>query len=391
MSKNTPSRNVQIPRDQTRKQLSRAEREARQNRIVLLAVGGVIVLSLLVLGFGYLRENVFILNEPVADVNGDLISTRDFQNRVRLARLTLEQQVQRAQALGDTQTEQSAQQQLDDPQSLGSQVLSEMVDEILLEQGAKEFNVTVTSDEVQTYLEENLGYYRNPPTPAPTRTPRPTPTVTEPVTQTATPTITPFPTATPVTQQGFDQLYKDQLSVLSSIGMTDADYRKVVELRLIGEKVRNAIASTVPTMTEQIKFEYIRIDSADVPTVTAVINTDGFDKVYQEVISNSFPITSVVASETFDWVPKDEISSTVEFGPTIADELFSAAISQTIVVESNAAGTAGYAFKLQDKGIEPLSASFLSARQQAAEEAWLEQRRNPAFFLTWQDRVPTTP
>ncbi len=391
MSKNTPTRNVQIPKEQTRKQLSRAEREAKQNRTVLLIVGGVVALLVLIVGFGILRENVFILNEPVANINGETISTREFQNRVRLARLTLNQQVARAQALGDTQSAQQYQAQLDDPKGLGAQVLNEMRDEILLKQGAKDFGVTVTPDEVQVFLEEDLGYLRNPPTPAPTRTPAPTPTVTEPITQTPTPTVTPFPTSTPVTKEGFDKLYQDQLSVLGSVGVTDADYRKMVELRLIGEKVKAAIASTVPTTTEQIKFRYIRVDAADVQTVTQSINTDGFDKVYQAVVSATYPVTTVVASETFDWVPMDEISQTTEFGPALAEALFSTPISQVVSLQINAAGTASYTAQILDKGVHPINASFLNSRQQAAQEAWLEARRDPRFFLTWEDRVPTKP
>ena len=391
MSKTPSSRNVQIPKEQTRKHLSRMEREAQQNRVVLLVVGGVVALLVLIVGFGFLRENVLILTEPVANVNGEQISTRDFQNRVRLARLTLQQQVQRAVALGDSQTAQQYQSQLDDTAGLGAQVLSGMVDELLLKQAAGEFGVTVQPDEVQVYLEEDLGYLRNPPTPMPTRTPAPTPTVTEPITQTPTPTATPFPTATPITKEGYNTLYQDQLSVLSSVGLTDADYRKIVELRLIGEKVNQAIASTVPTTTEQVKFKYIRFDVTDAPTLTASINDLGYDAVYQQVLSNTYPITTVIASETFDWVPKDEISATTEFGPAAAEMLFASPISETALLNSNAAGTAGYAFFLQDKGIQPISPSFMSSREQQAQEAWLEARRNPAFFLTWQDRVPTKP
>ncbi|MBP7689714.1 MAG: SurA N-terminal domain-containing protein, partial [Thermoflexales bacterium] len=155
MSKTPPSRNVQIPREQTRKHLSRLEREAQQSRTILLVVGGVVALLVLVVGFGFLRENVLILNEPVANVNGEQINTRDFQNRVRLTRLTLQQQVQRAVALGDQQTAQQYQSQLDDTSGLGAQVLSSMVDEILLKQAAPEFGVTVQPDEVQVYLEED--------------------------------------------------------------------------------------------------------------------------------------------------------------------------------------------------------------------------------------------
>ncbi len=391
MSKTPTSRNVQIPKEQTRKHLSRMEREAKQSRMVLLVVGGVVAALVLIVGFGFLRENVLILNEPVANVNGEQITTREFQNRVRLTRLTLQQQIQRSIALGDEQSAQQYQSQLDDTSGLGAQVLSGMVDELLLKQAAPEFGVMVQPDEVQVFLEEDLGYLRNPPTPAPTRTPAPTPTVTEPITQTPTPTSTPFPTATPITKEGFDKLYQDQLSVLSQVGLTDQEYRKIVELRLIGEKVNKAIASTVPTTTEQVKFKYIRMSITDVPTVSVAINTDGFDKVYQQVLSNTYPITSVIASETFDWVPQDEISATTEFGPSVAETIFATPISQTTVINSNAAGTAGYAIFVQDKGVQPIGPSFMSSREQAAQQAWLEARRNPAFFLTWQDRVPVTP
>ena len=391
MAKTNSSRNVQIPKEQTRKQLSRAERDARQSRNVLLIVGGIVAALALILGYGFLRENVLILTEPVANVNGEQISTRDFQNRVRLARLTLQQQVQRSVSLGDQQSAQQYQQQLDDPASLGAQVLSGMVDELLLKQGAAEFGVSVSPEEVQTFLEEDLGYLKNPPTPAPTRTPQPTPTVTAPITQTPTPTSTPFPTATPITKEGFDTLYQDQLGVLASVGLVDQDYRKIVELRLLGEKVNAAIASSVPTMTEQIKFKYIRIEAADVPTVTAVINADGFDAVYKAVISSTFPLTTVQASETFDWVPQEEISVTTEFGPTIAETLFTTPLSQTAIINLNEAGTAGYAVFVQDKGVQPIGSSFMSSRAQQAQQAWLEARRNPAYYLTWQDRVPTKP
>ena len=391
MSKTPPSRNVQIPKEQTRKHLSRLEREAQQSRTILLVVGGVVALLVLVVGFGFLRENVLILNEPVANVNGEQINTRDFQNRVRLTRLTLQQQVQRAVALGDQQSAQQYQSQLDDTSGLGAQVLSSMVDEILLKQAAPEFGVTVQPDEVQVYLEEDLGYLRNPPTPAPTRTPAPTPTVIEPITQTSTPTSTPFPTATPITKEGFNTLYNDQLSILATTGLTDADYRKIVELRLLAEKVNKAIASTVPTITEQIKFKYIRVAITDVPTVTDSVNTNGFEAVYQAVVSNTYPITTAIASETFEWVPQDEISATTEFGPSIAETLFSTPISETALFNSNAAGTAGYVIFVQDRAVQPISASFMSSREQNAQEAWLEARRNPAFFLTWQDRVPIKP
>jgi hypothetical protein len=391
MSKTRTTQHVQLPKEPTRKQLSRAEREAQQRRKIVIAVGAALTLVIVVLVFGIVAENVIKPNEPVASVNGQAISTAQFQARVRLARNSLNQQLQRAQLLGDTQTASTVQSQLSDATGLGDQTLTNMIDEILLRQGASEFNVTVSPEEVQTFIEENLNYYRNPPTPAPTRTPLPTPTVTGPITRTPTPTITPFPTATPVTQEGFQKLYADEMTGFQNLGFSEQDYRNYVETYLIGQKVRVAIASTVPTTTEQIKFKYIRAESADVPTVTAAIQAQGFISVYQSIISNTFLLTNIIASDSFDFVPHDVLSDSTEFGPTLADALFSTPVSQTTQIMANQAGTASYIAQVDAKGIEPLSSSFLNDRQQKAVDVWLQQRQGNVVKYTWIDRVPTTP
>lgn len=391
MSKAKSTQKVQIPNEPTRKQLSRADREAQQRRRIMLAVGLTLGAVVVVLLFGIIYENVIRPTEPVASVNGETISTAEFQARVRLARNSLNQQLVLAQAQGDTQSQSTIQSQLNDPITLGDQTLSNMVDGILLRQGAKDFNVSVTPDEVQTFIEENLNYHRNPPTPAPTRTPRPTPTASGPITQTATPTITPFPTPTPVTQAGFQKLYADEIAGFQSFGFSEQDYRKYVETYLIGQKVRQAIAATVPTTTEQIKFRYIRAEAVDVPTVTQTIQKDGFSAVYQSIISNTFPVTTVSAADTLDWVPRDVLSTSQEFGPALADTLFTTPLSQTAQIGTNQAGTAGYFAVVYDKGIAPLNSTFLNNSQQAAEDAWLQERHKNVVYYTWNDRVPTTP
>ncbi len=391
MSKAKTTQTIQVPKDQTRKQLSRAEREARQRRRVIYGVGIALGLAVLVLLFGVIRENVIKPTEPVASVNGEAITTAAFQARVRLARNSLLQQIQRAQLLNDTQSATSLQNQLADPMGVGSDTLNNMVNELLLRQGAASFNVSVSPEEVQTFIEENLNYYRNPPTPAPTRTPLPTPTASGPITQTPTPTITPFPTATPVTQEGFQKLYADEVTSFQQFGFSEQDYRKYVESYLIGQKVRQAIGATVPTTTEQIKFEYIRIDTADVPTVTAAITEQGFAKVHQAIISGTFPLTTVIASDSFDWVPHDVLSDSQEFGPALADAFFTTAVSQTTQILPNQSGTASYIALITAKGIEPISSSFLSDSQQKAVDAWLQEKRSGVIYYTWNDRVPTTP
>jgi hypothetical protein len=389
MSKTKTNPNVQVPKEPTRKQLSRAEREAQQRRRIIYAVGGVLAVVVLVILFGVLRESVIKPNEPVANVNGETISTTDFQNRVRLVRAQLLQQADFSQQLGDTQSVDRLQSELSDPISLGSQVINGMVDELLLKQAANDFNVTVTPDEIEASIEKEFGYDRNPPTPAPTSTPRPTPTASAPVTQTATPSATPPPTATPISKEGAQQFYQDYLR---GYGLSDQDYRKYTEVRLISTKVRDALGTTVPTMTEQIKFQYMRIDAAAVPTVTEAIKQDGFAKVYQAALSNTLPYsTSVLASEVTDWLPREAFSGSTDLGAAIGDAFFSTPVSQTTTIISNTTGTASFVGLITAKSIEPLSSSFLQQAQQNAVEAWLQQRRNPNFLLTWADRVPTKP
>jgi hypothetical protein len=396
MSKTKTNPQVQVPKEPTRKQMSRAEREARQRRNVVYAVMAVLAVVGLIVVFGMLREAVIKPNEPVANINGELISTTIFQARVRLARQQLLNQIEFAQQINNTQAAEQATSQLQDPIGLGSQVLGDMIDEVLLRQAGPEFNASVSPEEVQLSIEENFGYLRNPPTPAPTRTPLPTPTPSGPITQTATPTTTPLPTATPITQEGFQQLYREQLTSWQSIGFTEQEYRKFIETRLIGDKVREALVSTVPTVTEQAQFLFIRVDNADVPTFTQALSQDGFDKVYAAILSNTFPISTAFASnsaslDALGFVPRDEISSTEEWGPAIAEALFSTPISQTTALLPNQAGTASFVALIKAREMLPLNLQFLQARQQQAVDDWLNARRRAEFYLTWADRVPTKP
>jgi hypothetical protein len=389
MSKTKNNPHLQVPNEPTRKQLSRAERDAQQRRRIIYAVGGVLAVVVAIILFGVVRESLLKPNEPVANVNGETISTTEFQNRVRLVRAQLIQQANFSQQLGDTQSVDQVQSQLADPINLGSQVLDGMVDELLLKQAAKDYNVSVSADEVEAAVEKEFGYDRNPPTPAPTRTPQPEPTASAPVTQTATPSPTPLPTATPISKESAQQFYQQYLQ---GYGLSDQDYRKYTELRLLSEKMRTAIGTTVPTTTEQIKFQYMRIDSVAVPTVTAAIAQDGFAKVYQAALSRTLPYSSsVLASEVADWLPRDAFSSSTDLGAQIGDAFFSTPVSQTTAIISNTTGTASFVGLITAKSLEPLSGTFLQQAQQSAVEAWLQQRRNPAFLLTWADRVPTKP
>jgi hypothetical protein len=77
------------PKVITKKHMARLERERRQTRLIIgIAIAGILIVVGLIL-YGYLKENVFQLNEPVAEVNGEKIPTGKWQERVKFQRVQM--------------------------------------------------------------------------------------------------------------------------------------------------------------------------------------------------------------------------------------------------------------------------------------------------------------
>lgn len=388
-----PQVSQQLTRELSRKHVSRAQRDARNSRLLLLGVGGALALSVLLILFGALRESVFLPNEPVAMVGEQSILSREFQQRVRLERYQLIQQYDFYQSLGLTDNANQALQQLSDSLGIGSQVLNTLIDEALYRQAAPELGVTVSPEEVQTTIEEGFNYYRVPPTPAPTFTPRPTSTVSPESSVTPAPTITPQPTATPVTAEGFQTLFQQRLNDLAVVGFGEADYRRLVETQLIAQDVQDIVLKDIITITEQSTFEFIVANSdSDAEAILSAVDSDGFDTVYGQVLSQTFPITTVFASE-YPYTPRQDLADASEFGPNVADAVFSTPISGTFGVVSNTLGSNYFVGRVLNREVRELSSDALSRRQSDALQNWLAQRRElvGVQVLTWEDRVPDDP
>ena len=392
MSKNPGA--PQLPKKElTRKQISRAERETRNTRILLLSVGGAVALAILLIGFGILRESVLVPNEPVVTVGNQSIPTREFQQRVRLERLSLIQEYNFYQNIGLQDNASRTLQQLNDRLGLGSQVISSLVDEALYRQAAPELGVSVTADDVQTTIEEDYRYFRVTPTPQPTRTPLPTPTASATITVTPQATSTPAPTATPVTLEAFNQLFRQRLDELSKLGIAEADYRRFIEGQLISNKVQEILSRNVVTMTDQARFQYIGASNPEeIDQVQQAVAKSGFDAVYNQVLSSTFSITTVTAIE-FPYTPKDDLIGSSQYGQRFADAVFSTPISGTFGVISDTGGLAYYVGRVLDRGVRELTSDGLRRAQSNAIQTWLTDRRAlvNVQVLKWEDRVPGDP
>lgn len=191
----------------TKKHLARLERERIQTRNITIASVTVVVLVLLVIGYGVLNQTVLQQIRPVAIVNGDRITVDTFQAQGRYARYTLVNNAsstyQFAQMFGsDANTMASFAQQLQQYQSqlvpsvLGEQVLNRLVEDLLIKQEAERLGITVTEEEIEKAFEEAFRFFPDG-TPTPTATLEPIPTSTLSSQQltlippTATATITP--------------------------------------------------------------------------------------------------------------------------------------------------------------------------------------------------------
>ena len=202
MAKQNPTQKVA-----TKKHMARLERERRQNRIILaVGVGSILIVAGLLL-FGYFKSNV------VANVNGVKITTTQWQERVRLQRVSLLNQLSQYQyfqqyfGMDTSQQQQQVNFSLSNTEQMGQEVLDAMIDDELIRQEAKKLGIKVTSDEVEQSIQEAYSFFPNgtqTPTVTPTEFSLPTLTSKQltlyPYTPTATefvPTSTPDVTATP--------------------------------------------------------------------------------------------------------------------------------------------------------------------------------------------------
>ncbi len=250
------------PREETKKQAGYRRKDQEANRRLLFGLLGVGVVLLLIILAGVIQELVIKPRQPVATINGQRIGLQDYQKQVRFNWFQTAQQGQ----------------PVSDPQGAALQVLDQMIDLQLLREQAAQRGITVTEEEITARVEEAFGFYRQTPTPWPTSTPDPNATATPAPEGTAAPTSTPAPTATPYTEEAFREQYQTYMDTLkTSSGMTEADWRMLVESDLLQSKLYDEVTKDVPTTGEQVHARHILIairTPAPEPVATATPGPD---------------------------------------------------------------------------------------------------------------------
>lgn len=188
----------------TKKHLAREQREAKQTRLILtisIAVG-VIILGLLI--YGIVDQTIVRPRTPIAQVGETTIKSREFKSFVQYTRVQVLNQAFQyytfSQQFGDfggsfLQNAQTLVMQLSQPLSFGSEVLDEMIDNIIILEESAKRGITVSQAEIDSAIQAAFGFFPDgTPTPTLTATIQSTPTLSE--TQLSLITLTPTATAT---------------------------------------------------------------------------------------------------------------------------------------------------------------------------------------------------
>jgi parvulin-like peptidyl-prolyl isomerase len=393
------------PKELTRKQLSRLERESRIQRLLVWGVIGVAVAVVGVLAYGFIVEKVVKAREPVAVVGDTPIRTSDFQARVRLVRAQLANNLQslqmQQQMLDPTDSENQAyleyiqgsiqnlesQLSLANAMVIGEQTLDQMIQEELVRQEAEQRGLSISPDELQQEIEVGFGYDRNPP---PTPTPTSVPVAMVPVTSTSslTSTATPIPTATPMTEQAFRDAYNSNLQILKSLGISERQYRSFIEASLLTQRLQEEMTAEVPDSADQVKLAYVTVDSEERATELAERLGAGedFQAVLEEVQADE---ENPGFGTELDWLPRSLVEN--RLGAEVAGLAFSLGVgdvSQPVQRQDGTQYTVILVLGREERELDSLARDTLG---RDAFQEWLEAEKTKVERLTYQDRVPTDP
>jgi len=423
----------------TKKHIARAERERRERNIIYIVSAVVIIAVLVLVLYGIVDQNFLKARRPVAIVNDEKITVSEYQGQTRLARYNLIQSAQRlyqlAQIMGNDPSSQASVanqlQQIDGqlfPQAIGRQIIDQLVDGLLIQQEASRLGITVSEGEVNKELEEVFGYYRLG-TPTPTIThvlpqtstlsplqeslipstptsstsliPTSEITTTEIVedntqslespptpTNVLTPTLTATtgPTATPFTQQAFEEIYQDAITNLSEeYSISESDLKRGFEDHLYSEKVLDVITKDIECTQEQVWALHI------------LINEEELAKNIKTRLDEGEDWSLMATTYSTDTSNKDKGGDLGWFGHGVMVPEFEQAAFKLEVGETSAPVKTDFGFhiiRILGHEERPLTEDACRSMRSENFQEWLAELRensNISIHDFWTDVAPTEP
>jgi len=407
--------------------VARREREEKQAALIRNIAIGIVVIVLLLIGYGYIDQTFIQQQKAVATVNDEKITITQFQARVRLDRENLiNQYLQYAQMAQNFGLDVSAQIQpiearLSQPMLIGQDILETMINELIYRQEVDNYGITVSAEDIENELQASLDYFPEgtpvppptatpfvleystlspeqlklvtitpTPTEAPTSTPTPTATQAEEVepTEEAAPTAVPVPTLTaaPYTLEGYQQAYQDTLPFYAEFGLTEEDFRFLFESRLYYVKLYDEITADISHESEYIWARHILLED---PTVAALIREQLLAGEDFTVIAGE---ASIDPSAEFNGGDLDWFTEEMMVKP-FADAAFALEIGEISEVVQTDFGF--HVIQLLGRENRPLDENAYQRARDIAFQEWLAQTREgykiETFDDIWLEAVPTEP
>lgn len=282
------NKKAEEPKALTKKQAHISARDRERNKRVIIGTSVAIGLAMLFVVAGVIYEFAFKPSSTLAAVGDEKIVTRDYWQRVYLQQDRLQndlfQYMNLERQFGNQGYFQQQISQIEatlmSPMSLGFQVLEDMIQEKVIRQEAEARGITVSDDEVDEALREQVaagqqalttgqatataeaGVAATATAESWTPTPQPTIDVSAAITESEElPTPEPLPTLPVLTDEGYEEgLAELEANIRDVSGMSLADYREVVRTRLLAQKLRDAVADELVTpTTEEVNARHILI------------------------------------------------------------------------------------------------------------------------------------
>lgn len=243
----------------SRRQLSKWEREQRQQRLLYLAGAALVLVVVLIFGAGLLYDNVVRANESVAQVGSQNITAAQVLDEVKPSARVLDSQAKQAGGVGTSASSISS---YVDQQKRGlpDQALNDLIDAAIIQQEADRRGISVSQADVDARVQQQVAAFQASQNPTPAASPTDAATDATPA-ATATPkgaTATPLPTL-----QAAD--YTAALAKLTDqTGLTEQDERTNASREVLREKLQEAIgAEQVPATQDQVHAAHIVLPSED--------------------------------------------------------------------------------------------------------------------------------
>ena len=420
-----------------REHKSRAEREAQIQRWVVIGTIVTVAVVAIILVAAVVIELIVTPNRVAATVNNDTITVAQFQQRVRLERALLNQQINSYLALLTAQgldPNQFAGQEplrtwlsrVQIPDQLGNAVINDMVDDLLIRQEAAARGISVTDADVQAQINDFFGFdpetAGQPPTatPSPTVTPTPFVSPTPSPVPTNTPTLipaaaeatdepgaeataaveptitpTPFPTVTPTATRTadeekaeFERRRDDFFAYLRNAArISNNDIAAYFEMRALRAALRDAIAETTGSEALYVNARHILLETeADaLDVLDALQRGDLFAELARSV---SVDRGSGAQGGELGWSP---VAGYVQ---PFAQAVTTAEIGEIIGPVQSEFGW--HIIQVRARELRPVSAAEADRLREQEFAAWLEERRGAEdvaieISTIWADNVPSDP